>query len=115
VVCDERKNGITNEFQMNLRNVDPNGRNVAERNAKSMQFIFLENCWNWARKQGSKVFSEWDSFSACKTSLFIYFTSLIGMEWIKASLVGMNLYNIGNFLLFSEKNLKKFFVLPALP
>jgi hypothetical protein len=29
---------------MKLKNVDPNGGNVAERNAKSMQFFFLENC-----------------------------------------------------------------------
>jgi hypothetical protein len=42
--CDERKNGIANEFQMDLENVDPNGGNVVERNSKSMQFFFLENC-----------------------------------------------------------------------
>jgi hypothetical protein len=29
---------------MDLKNVDPNGGNVAERNSKSMQFFFLENC-----------------------------------------------------------------------
>jgi hypothetical protein len=38
------KNGIANEFQMDLKNVNPNGGNVAERNSKSMQFFFLENC-----------------------------------------------------------------------
>jgi hypothetical protein len=39
-VCDERKNGIANQFQIVLKNVDPNGGNVAERNSKSMQFYF---------------------------------------------------------------------------
>jgi hypothetical protein len=82
---------------MELKNVDPNGGNVEEQNSKSMQFFFLENCWNWARKQGSKFFSERDAFSACKTSLFISFTSLIGMEWTKASLEGMDLSNMVQF------------------
>jgi hypothetical protein len=29
---------------MDLKNVDPKGGNVAEINAKSIQFFFLENC-----------------------------------------------------------------------
>jgi hypothetical protein len=29
---------------MDLKNVDPNSGNVEERNSKSMQFFFLENC-----------------------------------------------------------------------
>jgi hypothetical protein len=29
---------------MDLKKVDPNGGNVAERNLKSTQFFFLENC-----------------------------------------------------------------------
>jgi hypothetical protein len=41
---DERMNGIANKFQMDLKNVDPDGGDVAERNSKSMQFFFLENC-----------------------------------------------------------------------
>jgi hypothetical protein len=44
VVFDERKNGIANEFRMDLKNVDSNGGNVAGRNSQSMQFFFLENC-----------------------------------------------------------------------
>jgi hypothetical protein len=40
----ERKNGIANKFQMDFKNVDSNGGNIAERNSKSMQFLFLENC-----------------------------------------------------------------------
>ena len=27
-----------------LKNINPNNGNVAERNAKSMEFLFLENC-----------------------------------------------------------------------
>jgi hypothetical protein len=39
-----KKNGIANKFQMDLKNIDPNSGNVAERNSKSMQFFFLESC-----------------------------------------------------------------------
>jgi hypothetical protein len=39
-------------------------------------------------------FLERDAFNARKTSLFISFTSLIKMEWTKASLVGMDLSNM---------------------
>jgi hypothetical protein len=38
------KNGIANKFQMDFKNIDPNGGNVVERISKSMQFFFLENC-----------------------------------------------------------------------
>jgi hypothetical protein len=38
-----KKELLTN-FKWNLKNVDSNGGNVAERNAKSMYFFFLENC-----------------------------------------------------------------------
>jgi hypothetical protein len=34
---------LTN-FKWIFKNVDPNSGNVAERNSKSMQFFFLENC-----------------------------------------------------------------------
>jgi hypothetical protein len=40
----KEKNGIANEFKMDLKNVDLNGRNVIRRNSKSMQFFFFENC-----------------------------------------------------------------------
>jgi hypothetical protein len=43
--CDERKNGIAHEFQMDKKCVNPNGGNVVERNnSNSMQFFFLEYC-----------------------------------------------------------------------
>jgi hypothetical protein len=51
-----KKNGIVDKFQMDFKNVNPNGGNVAERNSKSMKIFFLENCWNYAYKQGSKFF-----------------------------------------------------------
>jgi hypothetical protein len=43
-ICNERKNRIANKFQMDLKNINPNGGNVEEGNSKSMQFFFLENC-----------------------------------------------------------------------
>jgi hypothetical protein len=33
-----------NKLQMDFKNIDPNSGNVEERNSKSMQFFFLENC-----------------------------------------------------------------------
>jgi hypothetical protein len=38
------KTELLTNFKSNLKNVNPNGGNVAERNVKSMQFFFLENC-----------------------------------------------------------------------
>ena len=38
------KHGIANKFQMDLKNIDPNGGNVARSNSKSMQFLFFLNC-----------------------------------------------------------------------
>jgi hypothetical protein len=35
---------LTNDVQIDFKNVNPNSGNVAERNSKSMQFFFLENC-----------------------------------------------------------------------
>jgi hypothetical protein len=43
-------------------------------------------------------FSKRDGFNACKTLLFISFTSLIKMEWTKASLVGIDLSNMAQFI-----------------
>jgi hypothetical protein len=41
--------------------------------------------------------SKRDAFSAYKTSLVISLTSIIGMEWTKASFVGMDLFNMAQF------------------
>ena len=46
-----------------------------------------------------------DTLSACKTSLFISFISLIGMEWTKASLVGMDLSKMTQFSFIFYKNI----------
>jgi hypothetical protein len=69
-----RKNGIANKFQFFF---DPNGGNVAERNSKSVIFFVLKI---EPTNKVQNYFLERDAFSAHKTSLFISFTSLIGME-----------------------------------
>jgi hypothetical protein len=80
-VSNERKNGIANKLQMDLKNVNPNGGNVEERNPKSMQFFFLGKLLKLSPQTRFRVFfPERDAFSARKTSLFISFTSLIQME-----------------------------------
>ena len=62
-----------------------------------------------------RFFSKRDAFNARKTILFISFNSLIGMEWTKAFLVGMDLCNMAQFYFLLKMSLKKFFVVPALP
>jgi hypothetical protein len=64
---------------MDLKNVDPNGGNVEERNS-ICNFSFLKVVKIEPANKVQSFFSERDAFSACKTSLFISFTSLIGME-----------------------------------
>jgi hypothetical protein len=65
---------------MDLKNVDPNGGNVEERNSKSMQFSFLKIVKIEPANKVQCFFPEINAFSASKTLLFISFTSLIGME-----------------------------------
>jgi hypothetical protein len=55
-------------------------------------------------------FLERDPFSAHKTSLFISFTSLIGMEWTKAFLVCMDLSTMAQFSLIFYKNIWRIFL-----
>jgi hypothetical protein len=38
------KTELLTNFKWVLENVDPNSRNVTERNSKSIQLFFLENC-----------------------------------------------------------------------
>ena len=78
--------------------------NVLERHSRSMQFLFLENSLNRACKQGLKFFAKWDAFNDHRTSLLISFTTLIKMEWTKASLIGLALSNRTHFsFIFSKK------------
>jgi hypothetical protein len=93
----EEWNGIANELQIDFKNVDSNGGNVAWRNSKSMHFFSLKIIKIEHANKVQSFFSEWNAFSARKTSLFISFTSQIGMEWTKASLVGMDLSNMVKF------------------
>jgi hypothetical protein len=60
-------------------------------------FSFLKIVKIEPANEVQSFFKERNPFSARKTSLFISFTSLIGMEWTKASLVGMDLSNIAQF------------------
>jgi hypothetical protein len=60
-------------------------------------FSFLKIVKIEPRNKFQSFFKDWDAFNARKTSLFISFTSLIGMEWTKASLVGMDLSNMAQF------------------
>jgi hypothetical protein len=82
---------------MDFKNVNSNGGNVAERNSKSMQFFFLKIVNSEPANKVQSFISKWDAFNARKTSLFISLTSQIGMEWTKASLVGMDLSNMAQF------------------
>jgi hypothetical protein len=41
---DERKNGIANKFQLDLKIINPKGGNVGEKNSKSLQFFLIKNC-----------------------------------------------------------------------
>jgi hypothetical protein len=87
-----KKKGIVNEFGFYF--FYPNSGNVVESNSSLCNFSF------WKIEPTNKVqsfFSEKDPFSARKTSLFISFTSLIGMEWTKAFLVSMDLSTMAQF------------------
>jgi hypothetical protein len=79
---------------MDLKNINPNGGNVTKRNSKSIQFFFFKIVKIEPANKVQSFFPKWDAFKARKTSLSISFTSLIGMEWNKASLVGMDLSNM---------------------
>ena len=71
---------------MDLKIVDSNNGNLAERNSKSMQFFFLRIVKIEPPNKVQSFFSKRKVFSACKTSLFISFTLLIRMEWTKLPL-----------------------------
>jgi hypothetical protein len=40
----KRKTELLTNFKWKVKTVDPDDGNVVERNPKSMQFFFLENC-----------------------------------------------------------------------
>jgi hypothetical protein len=60
-------------------------------------FFFLKIVKIEPANKVQSFFSEWDALGARKTSLFISFTSLIGMEWTKVSLIGMDLSDMAQF------------------
>jgi hypothetical protein len=65
---------------MDFKNVDPNGGNVARKKSKSMLFFSLKIVKIETANKVQRFFLERVAFSAHKTSLFISFTSLIGMK-----------------------------------
>ena len=98
---------------MDFKNVDPNGENVSKRNSKSMQFFFIKNV---KIELANKVQSFFFMPLVLVKLHFHIFHLLIGMEWTKASLEGMDLSNmVWCIFYFYLKYLKNFFVLPALP
>jgi hypothetical protein len=54
--CDERKNGIANKFQMDLKNIDPNGGNVTEINSKSSNINISKSMQSTFAKLFAHVF-----------------------------------------------------------
>jgi hypothetical protein len=69
------------------------------------KFVFSKIVKIEPRNKFQRFFIEKNAFSARKTSLFISFTSLIGMESTKAFLVGMDLSNMVQFsFIFLENN-----------
>jgi hypothetical protein len=82
---------------MNIKNVDP----IVEMLQKEIQslcnFTFLKIVKIEPANKVQSFFSEWDAFGAHKTSIFISFTSLIGMEWTKAFLISMDLSSMAQF------------------
>jgi hypothetical protein len=62
-----------------------------------MQIFFLKIVKIEPANKVQIYFLERDAFIARKTSLFISFTSLIGMKWTKTFLVGMDLSNLAQF------------------
>jgi hypothetical protein len=71
---------VKKELLTNYYFFNSNSGNVAKGNSKSMQFFFLKIVKIEPTNKVQSFFSERDPFSAHKTSLFISYTSLIGME-----------------------------------
>jgi hypothetical protein len=62
-----------------------------------LNFPFLKIIYQ-AQKQSSNLFLKMDALIVHKTTLFMFFISLIGMELIKAYLVGMDQFNMAQFI-----------------
>jgi hypothetical protein len=77
MVCDKRKNGIANKFQLFwIPMVE-----MLQKEIQSLcNFSFLKIVKIEPTNKVQSFILERDAFSARKTSLFISFTSLIGME-----------------------------------
>ena len=106
-ICDERWNGIANDFQFFL---DPNSGNVTERISKSSNFLFSKIIKIQPANKVQIYFLQRDAFNARKTPLFVSFTSRIRIKWTKASLVGMDLCNMAQFSFIFYKNIWRSFL-----
>jgi hypothetical protein len=73
----KKKNGIANKFQLFFI---PMVEMLQKESQSLCNFSFLKIVKIEPANKVQSIFSERDPFSARKTSLFISFTSLIGME-----------------------------------
>jgi hypothetical protein len=80
---------------MKLKNVNPNGENVVVSNLINIIIIYfiLANCENWVQKQRSYVNFSKRCHDCPRIKFLIFFISQINIEWIKASLVNIDLFH----------------------
>jgi hypothetical protein len=78
---------------MKLKNVNPNGENVVASNLINMDFFFP---WKIVKielkNEDHMLFFLKDAMIAQETKFLILFISQINIEWIKASLVDMDIF-----------------------
>jgi hypothetical protein len=91
------KTELLTNFKLILKILVPTVEMFQKEIRSLRNFSFLKTVKIEPANKVQSFFSERDAFCAYKTSLFISFTSLIEMEWTKASLVGMNLSNMAQF------------------
>ena len=65
---------------MDLKNVNLNNENVVDNNLNLKEFSFLEIVKNKLKNIVQSFFNKKDALSAHKTSFFMFFTSLFGIE-----------------------------------
>jgi hypothetical protein len=78
---------------MELKNVNPNGNNVVASNVNNINFFFLKNVKIEIKKKHDMLYFLQDIKIARKTKFLIFFTPLINIQRIKASLANMDLFH----------------------
>jgi hypothetical protein len=110
------KTELLTNFKWIFKNLIPTVEMLKNKIQSLCNFSFLKIVEIEPANKVQSCFTWRDAFSAHKTSLFISFTSLIGMEWTKASLVGMGPIQHGTiFFYFKIYIFEEVFVLPGLP